>query len=69
MSCISNNDKRYISFPKNVKLDEYIVKKCDETKTIMYEIKILDSFAFMSSSLESLSNNLRSFSDDVNELR
>ena len=36
---------------------------------IIYEIRCLDSFAFMLSPLESSANNLRSFSDYVNKLR
>ena len=34
----------------------------------MFEIRFIDTFAFMASSIEKLSDNLRS-SDDVNELR
>ena len=35
----------------------------------MYEIRFVDSFAFMASSIEKLSDNLRTTSNDINELR
>ena len=35
----------------------------------MYEIRFLDTFAFMATSIEKLSDNLRSSSNDINELR
>ena len=60
ISCIPNNEEKYISFSKNIKVGEYIDKKTDEIKNVMYEIRFIDTFAFMSSSLESLSDNLRS---------
>ena len=53
---------------KKLKLVNILIKKKGETKPIMYEIRFLDTFAFMASSLESLATNLRS-SDDINELR
>ena len=68
ISCIPNNEEKYISFSKNIKVDEY-EDKAGKMKNVMYEIRFLDTFAFMASSIENLSNNLRSSSDDVNELR
>ena len=41
-------------------MGEYIDKKTNEIKNVMYKIRFIDTFAFMSSSLESLSDNLRS---------
>jgi hypothetical protein len=68
ISCIPNNEEKYISFSKNIKVGEYEDYKTGDIKNIMYEIRFIDTFAFMTSSLESLANNLRS-SDDVNQLR
>jgi hypothetical protein len=69
ISCIPNNEERYISFSKNIKVGEYVDKETDKVKNVMYEIRFIDTFAFMATSIESLSNNLRSASNDVNELR
>ena len=67
-SCIPNNDVRYISFSKKIEVGEYILKEIWKTKSIMYEIWFLDTFASMASSFESLPKNLRP-SNDINELR
>ena len=65
ISCIPNNEEKYISFSKNIKVDEY-EDKTGKMKNVMYEIRFLDTFAFMASSIENLSNNLRSSSVDIN---
>ena len=58
ISCIPNNEKRYISFSKKISVGEYTNEK-GELKNIMYEIRFIDTFAFMASSIETLSENLR----------
>jgi hypothetical protein len=63
ISCIPNNEERYISFSKKISVGEYTNKK-GELKNIMYEIRFLDTFAFMASSIDKLSDNLRNKSDD-----
>jgi hypothetical protein len=68
ISCIPNNEERYISFSKKIKVGEYMNKK-EELKPIMYEIRFIDTFAFMASSIDSLSENLRNNSNDITELR
>jgi hypothetical protein len=57
VTCIPNNEEKYISFSKMIKVGEY-ENKDGETKNVMYEIRFLDSIAFMNESIESLSNNL-----------
>ena len=47
INCIPNNDEKYISFSKSLAVDD---KK--------FEIRFIDSFKFMASSLDSLSKNL-----------
>ena len=69
ISCIPNNEEKYISFSKNIQVDVYEDKKTGEIKPVMYEIRFLDTFAFMATSIEKLSDNLRSSSNDINELR
>ena len=58
MDCIPNNEEKYLSFTKNIKVDEYKDKKTGETKDINFNIRFIDSFKFMSTSLEALVNNL-----------
>ena len=88
ITCIPNNEEKYISFSKKIKVDTKPAKipsesqqwhidnktplglkieslfKNQKDKNIMFEIRFIDTFAFMASSIENLSNNLRS-SEDV----
>ena len=57
ITCIPNNEERYISFSKSIKVDTYTDKK-GVIKPIMYDIRFIDTFAFMASSIESLAENL-----------
>ena len=59
VSCIPNNEERYISFSKKIKVDEYFCRKTNKMKAITFEIRFLDTIAFMNSSIESLVSNLR----------
>ena len=40
------------------KIYYFVSKECDNTKTITYKLKFIDSFRFMSTSLSSLVDNL-----------
>ena len=57
MGVISRNNEDYISFSIKVEVDKYIDKKGIE-KSKEIELRLIDSFKFMSSSLDSLVNNL-----------
>ena len=57
IKCIPNNEEKYISFSKDIVVGEYENKK-GEKKKIMHEIRFIDSFKFMASSLDSLVGNL-----------
>ena len=57
IDCIPNNDEKYISFTKNTVTDSYTNRK-GETKPIKHKIRFINSFKFMSASLDSLVNNL-----------
>ena len=57
MGVITKNKEDYISFPIKVEVDKYIDKNGIE-KSKEIEIRFIDSFKFMSSSLDSLVNNL-----------
>ena len=56
IDCIANNDEKYITFSKNVKVD-YMNR---EKKYVpgLYKIRFVDSLKFMNESLDELVNNL-----------
>ena len=57
IDCIPKTEEKYISFSKNIEVDNFRDKKGRKI-SIMREIRFIDSFKFMSVSLESLGNNL-----------
>ena len=57
IDCIPNNEEKYISFTKNIVTGSYTSKE-GKTKPIKHKIRFIDSFKFMSTSLDSLVNNL-----------
>jgi hypothetical protein len=58
ITCIPNNEERYISFSKLIKVDEYTDKE-KIVRPVMYEIRFLDTLSFMATSIDSLSENLK----------
>ncbi|XP_065654942.1 uncharacterized protein LOC136081545 [Hydra vulgaris] len=56
LSCIPNNEEKYISFSREIKVGEFI--KDGKSVEIKRQIRFLDSYIFMPSSLDSLSKNL-----------
>ena len=60
ISCIPNNEEKYISFTKQIVVDTFIN---DENKKIEVkrDIRFIDSFRFMASGLATLSDNLEEF--------
>ena len=57
VNCIPKTEEKYISFSKNIVVDSYTNKKGNKTN-IAREIRFINSFKFMSVSLEGLANNL-----------
>ena len=57
MEVIAKNKEEYISFSIKVPVDSYIDKNGEE-KDKLIELRFIDSFKFMSSSLDSLTKNL-----------
>ena len=57
MGMIEKNKADYISFSIKVPVDSYIDKNGEE-KDKLIELRFIDSFKFMSSSLDSLTKNL-----------
>ena len=56
IKCIPNNEEKYISFSKDIVVGEY--EKDEKNHLIKHEIRFIDSFKFMASSLEGLVGNL-----------
>ena len=59
MGVIAKNKEDYMSFSTKVKVDKYTDRNGME-KSKEIELRFIDSFKFMSSSLDSLVNNLAS---------
>ena len=57
IDCIPNNEERYISFTKNIKVGSYRNNK-GETEPKYHKIRFIDSCKFMGVSLDRLVNNL-----------
>ena len=57
IDCIPNNEERYISFTKKIQVGSYTSKK-GEIKPLHHQIRFIDSFKLMATSLDSLVNNL-----------
>jgi len=57
MTCTPNNEKKYLSFSKEIEVGSYENKDGKEVK-IKHEIRFIDSFKFMASSLDGLVSNL-----------
>ena len=58
MDCIPNNEEKYISFSKTIKVGEYKDKKTGEVRDKTFKIRFVDSFKFLPTSLGALVNNL-----------
>ena len=56
INCIPNNEEKYISFSKEVIVDKY--EKDGKEKLVKRQLRFIDSFRFMPSSLDALSKNL-----------
>ena len=57
MEVIAKNKEDYISFSVEVAVDKYVDKEGNEKEKLI-ELRFIDSFKFMSSSLDSLTKNL-----------
>ena len=59
LSCIPSTDKKYISFSKKIKVGEYKSRRNGETVSLNFEIRFIDSFKFLQTSLANLVGNLQ----------
>lgn len=69
INCIANNEEKFMSFSKHIQVDEYFCIKDNIMKPVMFEIRFLDSLAFMNSSLDKLAKNLTNGCKSTDELR
>ena len=65
IDCIPNNEEKYISFTKKIQVVSYTKKVKNEkgetkeqTKPLHHQIRFIDSFKFMATSIDKLVNNL-----------
>ena len=56
INCIAKTEEKYISFSKTIVVDTYV--KDNEERLVKRQIRFIDSFKFMASSLSSLAGNL-----------
>ena len=56
VKCIPNTNEKYISFSKNIQVGSFL--KYKEEFKIMHEIRFIDSFKFLASSLDNLVSNM-----------
>ena len=56
---IPSTEEKYISFSKKIKVDEYKSRRTGETISLYFEIRFIDSFKFLQTSLANLVGNLQ----------
>ena len=59
LSCIPSTEEKYISFSKKIKVDEYFSIKMGKLLPKKFEIRFIDSFRFLQTSLANLVSNLQ----------
>ena len=59
LNCIPSTEEKYISFSKSIKVGEYYCLKLGKMCPINFEIRFLDSFKFLQTSLANLVSNLQ----------
>ena len=59
LSCIPSTEEKYISFSKKKKVDEYFSRKMGKLLPKKFEIRFIDSFKFLQTSLANLVSNLQ----------
>ena len=59
LSCIPSTEKKYISLSKKIKVDEYKSRSTGEMVSLYFELRFIDSFKFLQTSLANLVGNLQ----------
>jgi hypothetical protein len=65
ISCIPNTEQQYISFSKNIVVGHYTDSLTHKTKEISYEIRFIDSFSFMASSIEKIADSIKGKNKEI----
>ena len=60
LNCIPSTEEKYISFSKKIEVDEYKFRRNGETVSLSFEIRFVDSFKFLQTSLANVVSNLQS---------
>ena len=60
INCIPKTEEKYISFSKDIVVDKFVNKENQQIVYVKRQLRFIDSFKFMASSLEKLSKNLDS---------
>ncbi|PFX14317.1 hypothetical protein AWC38_SpisGene21541 [Stylophora pistillata] len=58
IDCIPNNEEKYISFTKHIVVDKFFDTEKEKDVEVKRELRFIDSFKFMASSLDKLVKNL-----------
>ena len=58
-SCIPSTEEKYISFSEEFVFDQYICPKSGRMRSLKFEIRFIDSFKFLQTSLANLVSNLQ----------
>lgn len=69
ISCIPNNEERYISFSKIITVGKAYDEEQEQDVDVKFEIRFLDTIAFMNSSISDLVDNLASGNNTITDLR
>ena len=59
LNCIPSTEEKYISFSKKIKVDEYRSKHNGGNVSLYFEIRFIDSYKFLQTSLANLVRNLQ----------
>ena len=59
LNCIPSTEEKYISFSKKIKVDECKSSRTGEMISLYFEIRFIDSFKFLQTSLANLVGNLQ----------
>ena len=59
LNCIPSTEEKYISFSKKIKVDEYLSNRTKKMVSLYFEIRFIDSFKFLQTSLANLVSNLQ----------
>ena len=59
LTCIPSTEEKYIFFSKKIKVDEYKSRRTGEMVSLYFEIRFIDSFKFLQTSLANLVCNLQ----------